>query len=241
MTRIIEALRQRVVALLHDLASRPGSLFCLLLAANAVALPYRNFVHDANLYGVQVLNRVYPGHFAGDLYFQYGSQDKYSVFSLAAAPLVAQLGLPSAFFILYLASNALLLFALQRFVRALVKDSLVSTLALLFVAVTEVPFGGLGIFHVNEPFLTPRIAVNALVLLGLERLLAGRTLQASSLVLLALPLHPLMAFPGVLIVAGWLILRAEQNAACAAILSRAVGVRVFVRSTVGVALARSHG
>lgn len=203
MTRFLEELRSRVIDLLRELASRPVCLFCLLLAANAVALPYRNFVHDANLYGVQVLNRVDPGRFASDLYFQYGSQDKYSVFSLAMAPLAARLGLPTAFFALYLASTALFLFALQRFVRALVKDPIVSTLALLFLAVTLVPFGGLRVFHVNEPFLTPRLAANALVLLGLERLQAGRLLQAWGLVLFALPLHPLMAFPGVLIVAGW--------------------------------------
>lgn len=221
MTCFVERLQQKLTELLRDLGARPLSLFCLLLAANAVALPYRNFVHDANLYGVQVLNRVYPGRFADDLYFQYGSQDKYSVFSMVAAPLVARLGLPVGFFVLYLASNTLLLLALQRFVRALIKDPLVSTLALLFLAVTEIPFGGLRIFHVNEPFLTPRIIANALVLFALERLLAGRLWQAWSFVLLALPLHPLMAFPGILIVASSLILTRWQSKKLLAMLSLA--------------------
>ena len=204
VTRIIDGLRQQVIVLLADLAARPWCLLCLIVAANAVALPYYNFHHDANLYGVQTLNRIYPDRFTGDLFFQFGSQDKYSLFSTLMAPLAACLGLPAAFFLVYLASNTLLLFALQRFIRALVKHPLISTLAVLFLAVTEVPFGGLRIFHVNEPFLTPRVAANALVLLSLERLLAGRGKQASLLVALALPLHPLMAFPGVLIVAGWL-------------------------------------
>ncbi len=207
MTRIFEMLWQRIAELLRDLDARPWSLLCLLIAANAVALPYGNFVHDANLYGVQVLNRVDSGRFDGDLYFQYGSQDRYSLFSLVAAPIVARLGLPVGFFVLYIFSNALLLFALQQFVRALIKDPIISTLALLFMAITPIPFGGLRIFHVNESFLTPRIAANALVLLGLERMLAGRLLQAWSLVLVALPLHPLMAFPGVLILAAWLALK----------------------------------
>lgn len=211
MTRLIERLRPRVADLLRDLASRPLSLFCLLLAANAIALPYGNFVHDANLYGLQVLNHVDAGRFAGDLYFQYGSQDKFSLFSRAAAPLVAWLGLPAGFFVLYLLSNSLFLFALQRFIRALINDPIVSTLALLFLAMTEVPFGGQRVFHVNEWFLTPRIVANALVLLGLERLLAGRVVQAWLLVLLALPLHPLMAFPGVLILAGWLAVTHLQS------------------------------
>jgi hypothetical protein len=203
MTRMLETLRQRSANVLRDLYARPVCLFCLLLAANAVFLPYGNFVHDANLYGVQVLNRVDPGRFDNDLYFQYGSQDKFSVFSLAAAPLVAQLGLPAGFFVLYFLGNSLFLFALQRLVRALVKDPIVSTLALLFMAITAMPFGGLSVFHINESFLTPRIAVNALVLLGLERLIAGQPLPALGLMLLAAPLHPLMALPGLLILAVW--------------------------------------
>ena len=180
------------------------------MAANAIALPYGNFVHDANLYGVQVLNRVYPGRFADDLFFRYGSQDKFSLFSLATAPLVDRLGLPITFVALYFASTALFLFALLRFVRAIIPNPIVSTLALLFMAVTLIPFGGMRVFHVNEPFLTPRLAANALVLLGLERLLAGRLLQAWGLILAALPLHPLMAFPGVLIAAGWMALTRLQ-------------------------------
>ncbi len=204
MTRILATLWQRITDILRDLHARPWSLFCLAFAANSVALPYGNFIHDANLYGVQVLNRVEPGRFAGDLYFQYGSQDKYSLFSLVAAPVVARLGLPAGFFLLYILTNGLFLFALQRFVRAVIKDPIVSTVAVLFMAITPIPFGGLRIFHVNEWFLTPRIAANALVLLGLERLIAGRMGQAWMLVALALPLHPLMAFPGFLILAGWL-------------------------------------
>jgi hypothetical protein len=221
MTRIFDGLRQRVIDFLCGLAARPFSLFCLLLATNAVALPYLNLNHDAILYGVQVLNRVSPGHFAGDLYFEYGSQDRYSLFSSLAAPLVARLGLHVGFFLLYVASNALFLFALQRFVCALVKDPLISTLSLLFLAVTLVPFGGLHSFHVNEPFLTPRIAANALVLLALERLLSGRLLLAFVLIAPALLLHPLMAFPGFLIILGWLSLTRLRPVQLAGVLTLA--------------------
>jgi hypothetical protein len=239
MTRILEALRQRIVDLLRDLDARPWSLFCVLVAANAVALPYANFHHDANLYGVQVLNRVDLGRFSGDLFFQFGSQDNYSLFSLVAAPVVARLGLPAGFFVLYILTNSLFLFALQRFVRAIVKAPIVSTVTLLFLAINLIPFGGLGIFHVNESFLTPRIAANALVLLGLERLIAGRVLPAWGLVLMGLPLHPLMAFPGVLILASWLaltrlglrwflgLLTLSALAAAVVVLERSVGLRLL--------------
>jgi hypothetical protein len=73
--------------------------------------------------------------------------------------------------------------------------------AALLLAVAAVPFAGMDIFHVNEWFFTPRLIVSALVLLALERYLAGRRLVALGLALAGLPLHPLMALPGALIVA----------------------------------------
>jgi hypothetical protein len=241
MTRMLDTLRQRIADLLRDLDARPWALFCLLFAANAVALPYQGIYHDAKIYGLLVLNRIYPNHFSDDLFFQYGSQDRYSLFSIVAAPIVSILGLKLGFFLLYVLSNGLLLLALQRFVRALVKDPLISTPALLLLAITQVPFAGLATFHVNEPFLTPRIEANALVLFALERLLAGRLLQTGVLIVAALLLHPLMAFPGLLVILGWLItsyfrpryivlgLALATLAAAAVLIDRPLALRLFGR------------
>ena len=70
-----------------NLMDRPWPLFFALLAVNAVALPYRGVIHDSQLYAVQVMNRVENGAYADDLFFRYGSQDKFSLFSVVAAPL----------------------------------------------------------------------------------------------------------------------------------------------------------
>lgn len=206
MMRNLEELWQRIADLLRALDARPYSLFCVLFAANAAALPYQGIFHDAKIYGLLTLNRIDPNHFAEDLFLQYGSQDRYSLFSLAAAPIVSVLGLPVGFLLLYLLSNGLLLLAIQRFVRALIKDPLVSIPTLLYLAITPIPFAGLSTFHVNESFLTPRIEANALVLFALERLLAGRWLQMGLFIFTALLLHPLMAFPGLLVIGGWMVL-----------------------------------
>ena len=101
----------QALAAVADLMDRPWSLFFALLAVNAVALPYRGILHDSQLYAVQVMNRVENGAYADDLFFRYGSQDKFSVFSLAAAPLARVLGLQNTFFVLYLVFNSLLLLA----------------------------------------------------------------------------------------------------------------------------------
>lgn len=92
-----------------QLADRPWTLFVLLLAINSVTRPYAGVTHDSRLYSVQVLNRVEAGAYADDLFFRYGSQDEYSLFSIVAAPVVYALGLTAGFFVLYLVSKSLLI------------------------------------------------------------------------------------------------------------------------------------
>src|SRR5437588_4257882 len=144
----------RTLQALGNLAAQPWSLFCVLLAVNALARPYAGITHDAQLYSVQVLNQLDPGSYRDDLFFQYGSQDQFSVFSRFTAPFVRVVGLEPAFFLLYLVFNSLLILALQRLVEALVEDRFVSTLALVFMMVAPLTFGGLSSFHVQENFLT---------------------------------------------------------------------------------------
>src|ERR1022692_3480545 len=102
---------------LARIADRPWTLLLLLLFVNTIAQPYAGITHDARLYSAQVLNRVEGGSYADDLFFRYGSQDDYSLFSRLAAPLVQWFGLQAAFFGLYLLSKSLLFFGMIRIVQ----------------------------------------------------------------------------------------------------------------------------
>src|SRR5579883_2224823 len=104
----------RVEEALCALAESRWGLLLLLLSVNAVALPYAGITHDARLYSGQVLNHVEDGAYSGDLFFRYGSQDKYSLFSVLAAPLVRWLGLQPAFLLIYLVSKTLLIWGMMR-------------------------------------------------------------------------------------------------------------------------------
>ncbi len=188
----------RTTDALRSLSVQRWSLFALLLFLNALARPYQNLDHDSRLYAVQVMNRVHDGAYNDDLFFRYGTQDRYSVFSLVVAPVVSLVGLKTAFFAFYLLVNALFIFALQRFVETLVKDRLLSTLGLIFAVTAPLTFSGLTTLHIHEQFLTPRPIAIALVLLGLDRALRGRWLMAFVLQFLALMAHPLMALAGFL-------------------------------------------
>ncbi len=192
----------KVSEALARLADRPWTFFALLVLLNALARPYAGFYQDARLYSGQVLNQVEHGAYADDLFFRYGSQDQFSAFSRVMAPIVACLGLQISFFLVYLAGNALFLLALFRLVRALIESRVVAVLALVYLVVTPLPFGGLSVFYVHESFLTPRLAANTLVLFALERVLWQRYRPALLLLGGAFLLHPLMALGGVLVWGG---------------------------------------
>src|SRR5205807_2003648 len=135
---------------IRRLAERPRTLFFLLLALNAIARPASSTAHDAKLYSLQALNNADAGAYGEDVFLRYGSQDQFSLFSRVVGPLVAAIGLRSAFFLLYLVFNALFIFALFRLIRALVHDALIGTLALIFLVTAPLPYGGGEIFTVHE-------------------------------------------------------------------------------------------
>jgi hypothetical protein len=203
LTRLARGALARAAVALRELADRPASLLVAMLALNPVASPYAGLIHDSRLYAFQVMHRLDAPAYDDDLFFLYGSQDRYSVFSPLAAPLAAALGLPAAFFLLYLAAKVLLFVGFLRLVRRLLPDPVLSTLTLLFLAVHGLPYGAFGVFSVNEPFLTPRLFAAALALLGLERMLAGRCAAALVLVLAGALLHPVLAAPALAIVVLW--------------------------------------
>jgi hypothetical protein len=189
---------------IRRLADRPWTLFCVLLALNAIARPCSVTAHDARLYSLQALNFAEHGAFADDVFLRFGSQDQFTLFSRTVGPLVAAVGLRPAFFLLYLIFNTLFIFALFRLVRALVDDALIATLALVFLVTAPLSYGGCDIFTVHEQFFTPRLVGTTFTLFALERTLRERYLAALAFLIAGSLLHPLMAFGGVMIWAGCL-------------------------------------
>ena len=73
-------------------SSRNPSVWSRLLLVAAVYLiarPYWGIAHDAQIYVGQALNLSHPGLLANDLFFRYGSQDRFTIFSAIFGPLVA--------------------------------------------------------------------------------------------------------------------------------------------------------
>ena len=177
-----------------------GLLFVLVLVS-----PYRGFVHDARLYDLQVLNRVTAGQFDNDLFLAYGSQDSYSLFSFCIAPLARAVGVSAAFFIAYLITLALLLYAEVLLVRQLISSRTLGNLALVLLSVSMLTYSSGNTFRVHEAFLTARLPAVACAVLGLVWSLERRWWRSFAALGVALAFHPLMAVGAFAVAAGLLI------------------------------------
>ena len=157
---------------------------------------YRGIFHDASLYTLQALARSSPESLSQDLFLRWGSQDRYSFFSPLYGSLSRLLGTESAAALLTFAFQASLLICAWLLARAVMS----APLALLGVSVLiAIPgdYGADRVFTCIEPFLTPRMAAEALVLGTVAAALNSRTALALALVAAAALIHPIMACAGI--------------------------------------------
>lgn len=174
----------------------------VLLAALWIAThPYQGIIHDARLYLVQALERLHPRDFAGDLFFAYGSQDNFTIFSRLYAPLIALVGPSAAHLSADILGQLCWFSALLYLARRMFGSGRSAVLAAGGVILLNPFYGGLHIFSYGEPFATPRLFAEALVMLALGLALRQRFVRAALCLAPGLLIHPLMTLPGIGVVA----------------------------------------
>ena len=168
-----------------------------------LARPYLGVRHDGVLYMGQTLLRLQPDVFSHDIFFAYGSQDEFSVFSRIVSHLYSWLGLGTTELIILPLSIAALLAAVASLLRTL-PDARDRWLGLAALSVMSHHYGGYGVFSFAESFVTARTVAEPLSVMALAAMLAGRPAWAVALVAAAGAVHPLMALPSAIII--WLVL-----------------------------------
>lgn len=163
---------------------------------------YPGVTHDARLYAAQALAWADPARFAGDLFFAFGSQDSFTLFSFAYGPLVAALGVPVAHAVALGIGHAAWLLGAWMFASAVLPDARLRAWAMAGAIAMFSLFGGAAALTYGEPFVTPRLFAEAATLAAIGCALRGRPLRAGLLLLGGTLLHPLIALPG----AGFLVL-----------------------------------
>lgn len=170
-----------------------------------VTRPYGGIWHDSQLYTAQALLHIHPEAFTHDLFFLYGSQDDYTLFSPLYALTIRWLGIDQAALILTLLGQMLWLAGAFMLARRLLPAPL-HWLG-LGLAIVLNDYYGYYILSYGEPFLTPRLYAEGLAMMSLSLLVGGRIVVAAGLLMAALLLHPLNAVMGGLVAVFWLFHR----------------------------------
>jgi len=170
--------------------------FALALVAGVWLLsrPYLGVRHDGVLYMGQVLQHLHPGLLDRDLFFAFGSQDRFSFFSSVLAAGQRAFGLPATQLLVLLACHATLLAGAAWLVRSL-PSAAERWMALVSLGTMSHVYGGFGIFSFAENFVTARTVAEPATLLALALWLTGRQAAAVPVWLAAAALHPLVALP----------------------------------------------
>jgi len=178
-----------------------GFLWISLCALWICARPYRGVRQDAILYLAQAFDRLYPSVYGGDLFFRFGSQDRYSAFSVVMAPLVQAMGVTVAEVTLLGLAQLALLAGVARLLDQIGLKAW-RWPALLVLACAPHVYGGDGRFGFAEPFLTARTLAEPLAVWAAAWLLQRRWLPAAVAALAGLAMHPLIVLP--VLAVGWI-------------------------------------
>jgi hypothetical protein len=181
----------------------PLRLLALLVIYAALWLlltPYGGLTHDAQAYAFQALAQLDPAVLGQDIFLKYQTQHRFSVFPQIYAALIPAYGLEAPAAALTLAGHVLWYGAAFLVARQLFGTRL-GLLCLGLLITVPGPYGGQRVFHMAEPFLTPRLPAEALSLLAIWSGLRGAWIAAILLLVAAFMIHPLMAFPAILLMA----------------------------------------
>ena len=165
-------------------------LFCV--AGVFATAPYAGIVADARLYTLQGLRWLDPAAFARDLWFTFGSQDDYTIYSPFFAVFLRGFGLAQG--AMLAASVNLTIFAAASLVLGIAilgfRRGILAGLALASIPLTLGPDGFL---RVAEGLATPRTLAVAASMVALACAFHRRPVFTLALSALAMLLHPIMA------------------------------------------------
>jgi hypothetical protein len=170
------------------------SLGLLVVTLWLVTRPYQDIVGDSRFYTVQALDMLMPRHFSEDLYFRYGSQDRFTLFSRIYGPFIRLLGLSWANIILTVIGQCLWVGGLISLAGSMFRDRKLMLIAIVMAIVLP---ADLDMLRSGEPVLTPRLFAEAITLGAMGCMLRGHPMRALLLLCVSVTVHPLMTLPGI--------------------------------------------
>jgi len=181
-----------------------AAIFALAFATLfLLAHPYVGIWQDAILYTVQAVRDAHPEHFTHDLFFQFGSQDDWTLYGKLYERLINLVGIRAGNRFGLAAAQVLWWTGMWRLSKRLLPAPWY-WVSLLLAAGMPANYGGGFALSYDEFFLTARLPAEALSLWAIAFVLERRSIAALLTALTAMAIHPLIGavgFATVLIVA----------------------------------------
>ncbi len=174
---------------------RKAFLAMLALGLWLIKSPYYGLWHDSRFYALIALQRLHPALYHNDLFFLYGSQASYTMFTPWLTGWIQHFGLDNGLLYATIIGQIASIAAITYLARALLPRSWVIGLLVISLFPTHYT----EVFAFSESFVTPRLYSEALSLFGLGALLRNRYWLAGIGLLSACAVHPLMGLPAVAI------------------------------------------
>lgn len=199
-------------------------LFYILLAITAWLFThaYNGIRHDGILYMGQALLELHP-NLRLDLFFVFGSQNNYTVFSPIYAFFIKLLGINDAVILLLLIAQGALFISIFLLIKKLTNFNF-AVLGIMCLAIANPFYGGYGVFSYGEAFLTARSFAEPLSLFALYFATQNKWFLAFGLAILAGFLHPLVALPVLFVL--WLLF-CQKHKLGYALLAVGVGLTII--------------
>jgi hypothetical protein len=160
-------------------------------------------MHDGIFYALQALHIMQPEAFNRDIFFLYGSQDQYTIFSNLYAAAIKTFGMTHGTILLEILGLVLWLLAAWVLVRIL--PEVPATIALLLIITLDNYYGSHRVVGYAEHYLTARLYAELFALAGLAAYLNRWYFGGTLAYALAFLMHPLIALPALIIGLGiWL-------------------------------------
>lgn len=180
--------------------------FAIFLALASATLwlfnrPYTGIWHDAIIYSLLAARWLKPEHFVRELFFLFGSQDDFNLFTPAWGWLISWVGLDLANRMVVLFGGGMWCFAFAVLGRVFFGYTLPMAFVVVFAATLSWSYSPNGAtFVLNETFATARVIAIPLALMGIAAELAGLRWLGIVLCVMASALHPLLGVWALLLV-----------------------------------------
>lgn len=175
-----------------------ATLLFYAIAAWLLVHSYRGVEHDAALYAGQAIAWLHPEAFRHDLFFAFGSQDDFTLFTPLFAGLLRWLPLGDAALLLVVLAHVVWVGAAVVLVHRLFRnDGLATWLGIVLVLGGFPAWGPQTVLAYGEGYITARVWAEAFALIAVSCSLSGQRLAALLTCALSLALHPIIALPAV--------------------------------------------